>query len=192
MFEPGMGIITYMSEVRFKKEKGGYELIESLVQRVALDFNKSKDFPTSKGYVLPLGTDREIYSQTYEFTHQANKTSEGQFSADFDMNDKFLVVGSLKHDELEIEGTKKKGPHLVAWALNDQLKSNQLAKQPLNNPLVILGQILFFSFFTVLIFAILFKYVKQLQTKPLLISFLSFIITTAFSNRRWGSNSCYR
>ena len=62
---------------------------------------------------------------------------------------------------------------MITWAINDQLKHDRQAKQPLNQPGLVLGQTLFFAAFTVLVFALLFKYVKRLQTKPILLTCLS-------------------
>ncbi len=68
------------------------------------------------------------------------------------------------------------GPQVVAWASDDQMNANRNARTPLNNPLLVLGQILFFAFFTVLIYAILFKYIKAWQTKPLLLAVMSLVL----------------
>ncbi len=62
---------------------------------------------------------------------------------------------------------------MIAWAISDQLRRDSQAKQPLNHPGLILGQTLFFGAFTVLVFALLFKYVRRLQTRPMLLACVS-------------------
>jgi len=180
IFEQKMGVLSYRSELKFPTKNGGYVFIESLASKVAKDIGK-KSAPAvteSRGYVLPLGDEGSIESQTYQFTPLGDSTSGSGFSRDIVMNHKILLVGSLEADYLDT--WDKTGTHLLAWALLDQLNSNSLAKQPLDKPLVILGLILFSALFTALIFALLFKFVKKLQTKPLAIAILSFLISTAF------------
>ena len=53
------------------------------------------------------------------------------------------------------------------------------ARQPLNNPVVVFGQIMFFASFTVCVFALLFKYATRWQTRPLLMASLSIGISVA-------------
>lgn len=177
LFHEGMGFISYRSELKYPSERG-FVLVEALVSKVARDLGEA----TSSGeFILPLGNVANIEGQTYRFTHEAESTSEGVFDRGFDMKDKILIVGSLSVDQVKLkDNTKKTGTHLVAWALNDQLEGHDLAKQPLQNPILIIGMILFFSLFVVIVYALLFKYVKSLQTKPITIAILSFIISTSF------------
>jgi len=179
MFEEKRGVLFYKSELKFPRENNaGYEIIEALVSRVARDLaTGGSPILEPREYVLPLGNKKSIEDQTYQFTHPGNSTKGGKFSGYFNMKEKVLIVGSFKADYLD--KIDKTGTHLVAWALNDQLKKIPLAKQPLNHPVVIISLILFFAFFTVLIFALLFKFVKLLQTKPLVIAILSFVIGMA-------------
>jgi len=178
IFQEKQGIITYASELKYPREQGGSEFVEALALKVARDIYGEKN-PSQKPrfYVLPMGNEAKIESQTYRFTHNTNVSAGGAFSADFTMNDTILVVGSLEEDQ--IQELNKTGTHLLAWALNDQLRREPLAKQPLNSPVVIIGLILFFALFTALVYALLFKYIKQLQTRPVLIALLSFIISAA-------------
>ena len=180
IFEQKSGVLYYQSELKFPTKDGGYAFIESVASKVAGDVGK-KNTPLiteSRGFVVPLGDEKSIERQTYHFTPLGDSTAGGKFSADIVMNDKILLIGSLEADYLDT--WEKTGTHLVAWALFDQLNANSLAKQPLNKPAVILGLILFFSFFTVLLFALLFKYVKAIQTKPLVIAVLAFLISAVF------------
>ncbi len=179
IFEQKKGVLSYNSELRFPKKKGGYVFIEALASRVARDIGKKNTSTAnnSRSYILPVGNENSIENNTYQFTPLTDSTSVGSFSADMVMNDKIIIVGSLEADYLD--SWQKTGTHLLAWALFDQLNSNNLAKQPLDNPVVILGIILFIAFFTALIFALLFKYVKILQTKPFAIAVLSFLISTS-------------
>lgn len=183
IFEQKMGVLSYSGELKFPTKNGGYVFVESLASKVARDVSK-KATPLDtepRGYILPLGDENSVRSQTYQFSQSGDSTSGGKFSDDIVMNDKILIIGSLEEDYLDT--WDKTGTHLLAWALFDQLHANTLAKQPLNKPMVILGLILFFALFTALIFALLFKYVKKLQTKPLVIAMLSFVVSITFL---WG------
>jgi len=175
LFDERMGVLSYESELKFPREFGGHEFVEALASKVARDINEVENPPSpTRGYILPIGNESDVNDKTYAFTHASGSTSGGKFSTDLSMKNKILVVGSLAQDQIAI--IDKTGTHLVAWALNDQLQGNKLAKQPLNNPALIIGMILFFSLFVVLVFALLFKYVKSLQTKPVVLSVLSFIL----------------
>lgn len=178
LFEERMGVLSYSSILEFERESGDYELVESLASKVARDLNANNTFPDEfRDYILPLGNEQSIENQTYQFIHPANQTAGGSFSSEFDLTDKIIIIGSLAEDQLV--GINKTGTHLVAWALYDQLEKNLLAKQPLNNIAVILAMVLFFAFFVVIIFSFIFKYIKRLQTKPLIIAIISFIAGAA-------------
>jgi len=182
LFEYKMGILSYRSEEVIDTEGGNKQFIEALPLRVARDENDKITVPSPpREYVLPLGSDSEINSQVYLFKHPAGMTTGGTFAKldnpqidSLEMDHMILLVGSLEEDKVDF--LQQAGPKLVAWAIDDQRNLNKNARQPLNQPAVILGQILFFSILAVVIFALLFKYVKALQTKPLLISVVSFLV----------------
>lgn len=178
MFEEKMGILFYESELPFPREAGGYELIEAVASKVARDV-KLKDTPSleSRSFVLPLGNTQSIESQTVQFMHAGDHTTGGRFSSPLDIDGKILIIGSLTADR--IAKIDKTGTHLVAWALMDQINNNTLAKQPLTQPFVYIGLILFFAIFTALLFALFFKYLKPLQTKPLVIALLALLTNIA-------------
>ena len=172
------GVLTYDSELLFPREYGGFEVVKSLVSEVANDINENEEIKNSRSFVLPVGNREKLKSRTFNFLHANNSTNNGSFSEATQLDNKIILVGSFKEDYLA--DLSEVGTHLVTWALNDQLKENTLAKQPINSPLVIIALLLFFSAFVVIIYALLFKYVKKLQTKPIGISILSFLISLVF------------
>jgi hypothetical protein len=177
MFEERMGVLFYKHELYLPRNYGGYEVVEALVSKVARDLNVGEDeLVQYSEFVVPLGNEESINNHTYPFIHAGTRVTGGTFSRELDITEKVIIVGSLEADYLkEIDKT---GTHLLAWALYDQFRGNALAKQPLDHPAAIITLILLFAFFTVLIFALIFKYVKRLQTKPLLIAILSFVAGT--------------
>src|SRR5690606_38408191 len=99
-------------------------------------------------------------------------------SSVLDMDDKFILVGDLENDyQQDIETPRT---YFMAWALNEKIIDEKIAKQPLVSIAVIIGQTLFFSLFTVLTFALLFKYVRTLQTKPKTLAALAFVLGLVF------------
>jgi hypothetical protein len=163
-------------------------LIESLVRKVTLDLSNSQNLsqnPKRGGSIVPYGNLAEIENKTYTFIADSTQSagvfqSSAGVKAPIDINKNILVVGDAENDLVDI-GTKKiPGPYIVIWALSDLLDNNNRLKLPIENLAVIIGQILFFSFFTVLIFALLFKYVKQLQTKPGVIAAIAFATSMIF------------
>ncbi len=174
MFEEKMGVLLYESELPFPRAGGGYELIESVASKVARDISLNDTPPLERrSFVLPLGNEQSVARQTVQFLHTGDNTSGGTFSSPLDIDGKVLIIGSLAADR--ITKINKTGTHLVAWALMDQINNNILAKQPLTQPFVYIGLVLFFALFTALLFALFFKYLKKLQTKPLIIALLSFL-----------------
>jgi hypothetical protein len=180
IFEQKMGVLSYQSMLPLEREKGGFEMIEALAVKVARDEEEGENLllsnQESRAYILPLGNEKSIRDRTVQFLHGEDGEKGGAFSSEIKMDEKILIVGSLEADYLA--KWDKTGTHLLAWALYDQLRGNTLAKQPLDSAGVILGLVLFFSFFTTLIFALLFKYIRKLQTKPFYVAVLSFLAST--------------
>lgn len=182
IFNPRNGIVNYKSFLLFEKENSTFDTVYALPFKVAKDYdilnNKISDFTQVQSFVLPLGNPDELVKRTYTFQHEPGNTTNGVFigpnASPITINGVHLIVGSL--DEDQIKEINQSGPHLLAWALDDQLKDNPIAKQPLNSLVFVLAMVLFFSLFVALIYALVFKYVKKLQTKPWLISLFSFAI----------------
>jgi hypothetical protein len=135
--------------------------------------------PKREGLVIPLGTDKELKSNTYRFVADTTN-SFGSFESytgnakPLEIDDNILVVGDIINDF--IKDIKTPGPYVVTWALNDLLNMKQGGKQPLESTFIRIAQALFFAFLTVLIFAFLFKYFKRMQTQPKALGLLSFAI----------------
>jgi hypothetical protein len=91
------------------------------------------------------------------------------------MDQKILIVGDPASDVTYLGDTAIPRPYVVTWAISDLLDENIRLKLPLESTSLIIGQMLFFAFFVALAFALIFKYVKSFQTKPLFIAILSFI-----------------
>jgi TIR domain len=178
----------YYNDVYLQPETGGNVLIESLARRVALDLpgNKTmKHEPKREGSIVPYGSFGEMKKRTYTFIPDSVK-SIGSFLPPEGVNkpvniaNNILVVGDVVNDIVHVGVKKIPGTYIVTWALSDILSGNSRLKLPVENLYVIIGQTLFFALFTVLIFALLFKYVKRLQTKPTVIAVLSFLTGLIF------------
>lgn len=174
------GLLTYQPDSRLKTKNGDLRIIKSLVREVDSDANPDPNEVdrSSEGYLLALGDSTFINKQKHMFVLGKSLKEAGDFEPEVNIDDKFLVIGDLKNDfsqEVNIPGT-----YIMAWALNDQLNGNTIAKQPFNEPVVIIGQLLFFSFFVIVNFALLFKYVKRLQTKPILLAIIAYIVGSGF------------
>ncbi len=178
-------LISYPSDLYLKGAFVDTVKIESIVKRVALDNNSTHFKPDFEQLVSPLGPKEAINFQTYNFNAAENDTLEtgslvpkNPDSPILDLDDKFILVGDLKNDyQQDIEMPRT---YFMAWALNEKLVDDKIVKQPLDSIAIIMGQTLFFSLFTVIIFALLFKYVKTLQTKPKRLAALAFIIGLVF------------
>ena len=189
LFYPEKYVANYENDIYlFSEMLHDTVLIESLARRVAMDLSSSKSLSHQRkriGSIVPYGSEEEMARNTFDFFADSVKQT-GKFKtiagADtaVDIDNKILVVGDMINDLAEA-GTKKiPGPYIVTWALSDLLDNNSRLKLPVENLYIIIGQLFFFSLFSVLIFALLFKYVKQLQTKPAIISLLSFLLSLAF------------
>ncbi len=159
-------------------------LIESLAYKVVHDLGDSKAMyleQKRRGSIVPYASISEMQLRSYFF--QADSTLsiqsfiayEGMGPSDqtIDMDKKIMIVGDPVSDVVDLGKSSVPGPYVVTWAISDLLDENIRLKLPLENTTVIIGQMLFFAFFVALVFALIFKYVKILQTKPLIIAILS-------------------
>lgn len=180
-----MGVLSYEPELQIPAQAGTTELVRALPTAVAIDMDRLDAPASGESVVLPLGSEEAMREQTIAFMHAGDTTSHGTFMrsraaatpATPTFDDKIVLVGSVVEDRHQ--DAPQAGPNLVAWALNDQLKRDRSARQPLNHPALVLGQILCFTLFTVLVFAVLFKYATRLQTRPALMAGLSVGISVA-------------
>ncbi|HEX5149850.1 MAG TPA: toll/interleukin-1 receptor domain-containing protein [Parafilimonas sp.] len=184
-FYPDKDVANYENDIYLLSVTGDSVLIESLARKVYMDLTDSKPLPKREGSVVPLRSPEDIRSKTYTFitdSMQATGTfqPENSAAAAIDMDKNILIVGDIGNDLVDFGDKKIPGPYILTWALSDLLGNNSDLKLPVENLYVIIGQILFFSLFTVLVFALLFKYVKSLQTKPAVIAILAFITGMVF------------
>ena len=180
-----MGVLSYAPELQIPGAAGTTDLIWALPTKVAIDLARSDAPPSGEAVVLPVGSEEQMAHQTVAFVHAGSNTSNGTFYTSRaataptvpNLDKKIILVGSVAEDRYQ--GAPQAGPNLVAWALNDQLKGDRHARQPLNNPALVLVQTLFFALFTALVFALLFKYLRRWQTMPALMAGLSVGISLA-------------
>lgn len=172
-------LIYYPSDLFLRKAFLDTIKIESIIKRVALDDKNTKVTHEFENLVTPLGPKDAMEKQTYVFIEPEDSSkSIGSFDSPFDMHDKFILIGDLKNDYQDNIDTPR--TYFMAWALNEKIVDDKIAKQPLNDLSIIIGQTLFFSLLTVLVFALLFKYIKRLQTKPKTLALVSFITSLIF------------
>lgn len=172
------GLISYPSDIYLQTGFRDSVQIESIIKRVNLDQQGAKINPEFEQLVSPLGPIEAMRKQTYNFEIADGGTMAGSFSPALNIDDKFVLVGDLKNDyQKDIETPRT---YFMAWALNEKLVDQKMVKQPMNNLVIIIGQTLFFSFFTVLVFSLLFKYITPLKTKPKTVGVLAFTISLIF------------
>lgn len=172
-------LIYYPSDIFLNTAFGDTVKVESIVKRVALNQDSNNFSQEFKNLVTPLGPNEAIQKETYTFIEpQGTENSFGSFDRALDMHQKFVLVGDLENDyQKDIETPRT---YFLAWALNERIIEDKIVKQPIDNLTIIIGQTLFFSFLTVVIFALLFKYVKRLQTKSKTLAVISFVISLIF------------
>ena len=166
--------------------------IESVIKRVALD---QKDLGLAVSYtnnLVPLGNSESMEASTFRF-NPGKKNQLGQFEAhpknddeklDFKKKD-FIIIGDLTNDRISAEDRSDvffPGPYLLAWTLSEELagEDQKIIKQYESSMLINIVQTLVFALLAAIIFALLFKYVKRLQTKPWALALLSILITIGF------------
>lgn len=163
--------------------------IESVIKRVHLD---QTDADAKVGYstnLVPMGNQESMERKTYRF-NPGKENELGKFdphpknteaTLNFKKKD-FIIVGDLTNDHIntpERSDIYFPGPYLVAWTLSEELanENQKIIKQYEASFIINIIQVIVFSLFTVLIFGLLFKYIKSLQTKPWALALLSVIIT---------------
>ena len=169
-------LIYYPSDIFLNTAFGDTLKIESIVKRVALNVDSNNSSDEFKNMVVPLGPKESIEKQTYTYIEpEANATAIGGFDVPLDMHKKYILIGDLKNDkQKDIEMPRT---YFLAWALNEKIIDEKIAKQPIDSLAIIIGQTLFFSLLAVLVFALLFKYIKRLQTQPKTLAVISFLVS---------------
>lgn len=184
-FYPDKDVANYENDIHLRSLLFDSVLIESLARKVYTDLTDAKPLPKRAGSVVPLRSSEDISNKTYNFIADSIQPTgtfqqAGSITNSINIDDNILIVGDTDNDLVDFGNKKIPGPYILTWALSDLMGNNSNLKLPLENLYVIIGQILFFSFFTVLAFALLFKYIKTLQTNPALIAVLAFIISMIF------------
>ena len=199
--EPSSGSGRYHTNVYPERDMASYEndfiiyssksqtpiLIESLVYKVAKDLGDSQTMRLEDkriGSIVPYASMNEMAMRSYFFSPDSTLSINSFIPYDgmdpanqiIDMDEKIVIVGDPVSDVIDLGNNKIPGPYVMTWALSDLLDGNTRLKLPLESISIIIGQMLFFAFFVALVFALIFKYAKSLQTKPLIIAILSFIV----------------
>jgi hypothetical protein len=184
-FYPDKDVANYENDVHLYSGMFDSVLIESLAGKVYADLTDSKPLPKREGSVVPIRSLKEISGKTYTFIADSIQPvgifqpAEGS-TTPIDIDKNIVIVGDINNDVVDFGNKKIPGPYILTWALSDLLGNNSNLKLPLENLYVIIGQLLFFSLFTALVFALLFKYVKSLQTKPAVIAVSALTISIIF------------
>lgn len=182
-YEPNMA--SYENDFYFSPADSPEDkiLIESLVARVARDLGDSKTMGLEekrRGSIVPFASQKEMLNRSYLFdadsTLSINSFKPNNDMGLIDMDEKIVIVGDPVNDMSVLGNKVIPRPYVVTWAISDLLDGNTRLKLPLESNKVIIGQMLFFAFMVALVFALFFKYARSLQTKPLIIAILSFIV----------------
>jgi len=171
------GVVTYPSEIMIPYESGmASARVLALPIKVAADLNGIDEPAEPRSYVLPAGDQADIESRTYRFVH-GQQDAGGRFTqAEVpvprlpDLHEKIIIVSSFEGD---VEVLGRAGPEYVAWAIDDQRNGNRNARIPLDSAAAILALVLFCAVWACLVYALLFKYVRSLQTRPAVIALLA-------------------
>ena len=174
----GKGILSYDSF-----ELIGNTPIPSLPVKVINDYSKREkmDLRDTINYPLPLRLpfdQKNFRDNSYEFIADSIVTLSRKFSKNntsINLSDKFIIVG-LNDDIQNIDGNNVPGPYLVGAAIIDQFKGNEFTRPSHDNIVIQLAMVLAFALFVCVIFALVYKYVRILQTKPYIIAIFSFIL----------------
>ncbi|HNP22900.1 MAG TPA: toll/interleukin-1 receptor domain-containing protein [Panacibacter sp.] len=183
LFYAEQTMASYENSIALTAADGTVTEIPSLPFRVAHDLNDSKTLGREvqrRGAIIPYGSISEMQKRTYTFIADS-VLQTGTFlppagdSSAIDMDKKIIVAGDAKNDVIDIGNGNMPGPYLVTWALSDLLDNFDRLFLPIENLYLIIGQMIAFSLLSVFVYALLFKYVKALQTSPSVIGILSFI-----------------
>ena len=179
------GVLIYLPILKFSDNKpnNGIKALPLRVAEYASGKSELKQSDYPSGYVLPVGDTLSLYNQTYTFKHEKDSTNNGVLKPENEKktipskwNGKYIIIGDFDYDTHK-SFNEHKGPQLVAWALNDQLKDkeNSFAKQPFDNFFGELALVFFMTLIVVGIFLLIFNLIKILQTRPIIIALLSFL-----------------
>lgn len=182
-------IISYDSYKDIPRDTlGNLMRIESLIVRVAKDNAgiTESDFEDKKVNNVPTDSIIERFTpRTYQFAHTLN-IIDGKFknfNEDLNLNGAFVIVGRFDVDIFKICDKSIPGPYLLASGLLNELQpddAGKLSNEAHKDIPVQIGMAILFALFVCVFFALIYKYLKKLQTKPLLIGVLAFILGILF------------
>lgn len=167
-------VLSYNSYISIDSVK-----IESLIDRVVYDYigklSLINRLDEPEEIVIPLQNINSFSNQTYEFIGDTISTLNGKYpklDISQDLNNKIIIVGSFEDNIINISNEQIPGPYLLAQALSERIWGNTYRPMAPKTTLKITLVSIFLIF---IFFALIYKYVKYLQTKPLLIAIFSFI-----------------
>jgi hypothetical protein len=177
---PYPGVLTYDTELELALADGSQMSLMALPLKVVMD-REQETAPRARSLVLALADTADIAARTYRFEHAPGVTGGGRFTrgADTtapDFGDAVVLVGSFEADVPSEVGVA--GPRIVASALSAELGGGTTL-QPNDKPVLLLVQVLAFAALTAGIYALLFKYVTRLQTRPVVTATLSVVLALA-------------
>ncbi len=193
---------SYNSFIELKRFKNSdvSVRIESLINRVANDkFDRAQtDFNNLETEsVNTKNLNGRFEPRTYEFTDtdtlEIIKRDYEEFNKTINLNGSFIIIGQEDADQKKIGDDEVFGAYLLASGIVKKLSGNKSFKESIDDVPVQLGMAFLFALLVCVFFALIYKYLKSLQTKPLLIGSLSFIsgilllMVTGFAFSRIGS-----
>ncbi|NNK75531.1 MAG: toll/interleukin-1 receptor domain-containing protein [Maribacter sp.] len=173
------GLITYNSFELIDKEA-----IESLPLKVVSDLDPTReetDLIEQKQYELPLKLPfqqdfrKDIYFTYSDGPPLPNSEDFSEQRSSFKLSNKFIIIGTPK-DTLQVGKNSVPGPFIMASAIIDQINDNTLTKRAHDSIAVQIAFVILFAFFVCGIFALIYKYIKQIKTRPSIIAVIAFLL----------------
>lgn len=178
-------IISYNSYKDIPRDTLGNMIrIESLIVRVAKDNSgiAETNFDELKNKAVPIDSIVEIFTpRTYQFTNSLNANNGifKKFDETINFNGTFVIIGRFAVDIKDICDKSIPGPFLLASGLLNELQpvgDKKVTNEAYSDVPIQLGMAFLFGLLASVFFALIYKYLEYLQTKPLLIAFISFSI----------------
>ena len=118
LFYYEFGTLWYDSELALSTTKA----VPALPMQVAIDFDREAPRAHPGQIVMRVGEKNQIKSATVSFDGSPQSLN---------LDEKFVVVGSIKSDIPPATWRSRSGPELLAWALNDHIRRGESSRREL-------------------------------------------------------------
>lgn len=172
----GVGSNRIVSYNPYKKILG--KTFNSLTKQVLDDYNPNEVDVFSSNHESSLVTLSEIdnlFNYSYKYDNQLITPYESNNNS-LDLKNKIIIIGSFEYDMIAANSQYIPGSFLIARTIGDGINKNVIGISNSYNVINDIATIFLFTLIVILMFQIIYYYIKKLRTKPLIIGIITMFL----------------